>query len=191
MKKWTMTLGAVLLAGGVLAACSETETKQQSTDEPAEETTEEVETETEVQPAEEKVTEEPADTETTETPEAPESSEETATDSTEGTDTNTDTETTTEEEEVAAPEKEPAATEDTDNQQASEEQPADIVETKGVFNGVADPHTVEIEVDGQPQAFQVAPDSEAMKKFDQMKEGTEITFVYKKEGEQMVIQELK
>ncbi|MFL0361696.1 hypothetical protein ACH0BF_01590 [Pseudobacillus sp. 179-B 2D1 NHS] len=154
MKKWSAILGAVLLTGGILGACSEKETKEQSTEKPADNSAEET-------------TEKPVDKEVT--TQSPEPAEEPA-DNTDKTD-NADNA----DKQPAAP-KEPAA---------------NITEATGVFNGMADPHTVEIEVDGQPQSFQVAPDSDMMKKFDQMEEGTNVTFTYKKEGEQLILQELK
>ncbi|MFK2826790.1 hypothetical protein QYG89_14130 [Bacillus sp. B190/17] len=155
MKKWSMIVGAVVLAGGVLAACSETTTEEQETNKP-EETAQEGEQGAGGQPDQKEGTETPAEKET------PVSKDTTSNPTTE-----------------TAKESDPKET------------PADIIETKGVFNGIADPHTVEIEVDGQPQAFQVAPGSETMKQFEQLKEGTEITFTYKKDGEQLIIQELK
>ncbi|OCA85054.1 hypothetical protein [Pseudobacillus wudalianchiensis] len=157
MKKWSMILGAVVLAGGILGACSESETKEQTTDKPEKETAEQSGQDTEVQQGNEGTTQEPADKETTQAPE-----------------TNKET--------TPSTEKKP---------DSNTQQPAAVTETKGTFNGVADPHTVEIEVNGQPQSFQVAPDSDMMKKFDQMEEGTEVTFTYKKEGEQLILQELK
>lgn len=157
MKKWSMILGAVLLAGGILGACSETETKEQSTDKPEKETAENSGQDTDVQQEPEGTTEEPTDKEEVQAPE-----------------TNEDTSDNTD-----------------DKQPASDTQPAAVTEAKGTFNGIADPHTVEIEVNGQPQSFQVAPDSETMKKFNEMEEGTTVTFTYKKEGEQLVLQELK
>ncbi|KZN99700.1 hypothetical protein ACP2W0_09120 [Pseudobacillus badius] len=166
MKKWSMILGAVVLAGGILGACSEKETTKQSTDKPAEEPAEEPEQDTQVEQEEEGTTEQPA----------------------------SETETETEQPADDAPEANKETTEGKDEankQPAEQTQPAKAVEAKGIFNGVGDPHTVEIEVNGQPQSFQVAPGSEIMKKFDKMSEGTEITFTYKKEGEQLILQELK
>ncbi|GLY11040.1 hypothetical protein [Pseudobacillus badius] len=168
MKKWSMILGAVVLAGGILGACSEKETTKQSTDKPAEEPAEEPEQDTQVEQEEEGTTEQPA--------------------------SETETETETEQPADDAPEANKETTEGKDEankQPAEQTQPAKAVEAKGIFNGVGDPHTVEIEVNGQPQSFQVAPGSEIMKKFDKMSEGTEITFTYKKEGEQLILQELK
>lgn len=65
------------------------------------------------------------------------------------------------------------------------------VEATGVFGGVADPHTVEIEVDGQPTAFQVEAGSDTMAAFEAMEPGQEVSFIYEDNGTQLVIQQLK
>ncbi len=64
-------------------------------------------------------------------------------------------------------------------------------EATGTFNGIADPHTVEIEVNGEPTAYQVEAGSEAMAKFETMEAGESVTFVYMEHGEQLVVKEVK
>ncbi|OZI13693.1 hypothetical protein CEW92_00170 [Bacillaceae bacterium SAS-127] len=137
MKKMTTVMGAVLLAGGVLAACSDADTTKN------EETPENEEVKQAADPA----VESEQNTES-ETPESAEG--------------------------------------DKESEVAVEE-----VEAKGIYNGMADPHTVEINVDGEDKAFQVNPEGEEVKKFDALEEGSEVTFVYKTEGEQMTITQVK
>ncbi|MBM7649171.1 outer membrane murein-binding lipoprotein Lpp [Bacillus ectoiniformans] len=163
MKKMTMMMGAALLAGGVLAGCSDTEPETKE-EKPAEETVNENETTEEAQ-TEETMNEAEADLEQA-TEEVKEESKQAA----EETKENAEALGTEVKEEI--------------NQEQGEE-------ATGIFNGVADPHTVEIEVDGQPAAFQVDPESEIMKKFNEMQGGEEITFVYQTEGESKTIVELK
>lgn len=59
----------------------------------------------------------------------------------------------------------------------------------GIYNGQADPHTIEIETAEGPTAFQLT--MEARKDVDNLTEGDEVTFTYYKDGEQLVIESIK
>ncbi|WP_338754382.1 hypothetical protein [Bacillus sp. FJAT-52991] len=149
MKKMTTVMGAVLLAGGVLAACSDADT-----------------------------------TKTEETPAKQETEQETAKETKQETEQAVD--------QAAAPEQEvEKETTEPAKEETKDETAVKEVEAKGIYNGMADPHTVEINVDGEDQAFQVNPDSEEMKKFEALEEGSEVTFVYQTKGEQMTITQVK
>ncbi|MGM7637032.1 hypothetical protein [Bacillus sp. Hm123] len=238
MKKMTTVMGAVLLAGGVLAACSDTDTtKSEETPENEEvkqaadsavepEQNTEAETSEPVEEAEEsEVTVEeveakgiyngmadlhtveinvdgedkafqidPAGEEVKKFEELEEGSEVTFVYQVEGEQMTitqvkamepkqeVESETT----EPTEPTKEPTE-ESTENETAAVEE----VEATGIYNGMADLHTVELNVDGEDRAFQIAPDGEEVKKFEELEEGSEVTFVYKTEGEQMTITQVK
>ena len=63
-----------------------------------------------------------------------------------------------------------------------------ITET-GTFNGQADPHTIEIETDDGPTAFQLT--MEARDLVEDLNPGDEVTYTYYKDGEQFVIESIK
>ncbi|OKL36745.1 hypothetical protein [Domibacillus mangrovi] len=167
MNRVTGFIGASILAGGVLAGCSADSENAVPEENTAEEAVTPVETEETESTVESDVTDTDAvEQNTTETDDAVE--EVPLDDGQESVDNTT----TTNEEELAL----------------------DAMEGKeatGTFNGLADPHTVEIEVDGVPAAYQVDPDGETMAKFAKLTEGDSVTFVYVENGEQLVINEVK
>ncbi len=55
------------------------------------------------------------------------------------------------------------------------------VETEGTYNGQADSHTVEIELEEGPRAFQIT--EELQDSFENLEIGTKLTFVYIKKNE--------
>ncbi|WP_349408656.1 hypothetical protein [Pseudalkalibacillus sp. SCS-8] len=64
--------------------------------------------------------------------------------------------------------------------EATSEEPATEQMTgEGTYNGQADPHTIEIELEDGPQAFQIT--EELKDTVANLKEGTEITFIYEEE----------
>lgn len=75
----------------------------------------------------------------------------------------------------------------TDN--GSNEQADDKIKTSGIFNGRADPHTVEIETETGPVAYQLT--MEARDQADQLEEGQEVAYTYKQEGEQLIIESIE
>ncbi|PAQ15399.1 hypothetical protein CD798_06310 [Bacillaceae bacterium SAOS 7] len=226
MKKMTTVMGAVLLAGGVLAACSDADTtKSEETPENQEvkqaadpaveseqntenETPESVEEDTESEAAVDEVEAKGiyngmADVHTVEinvdgedrafqiNPEGEEvkkfdaleeGSEVTFVYKTEG-----EQMTITQVKAV-----EPKQAVENETEEGTENEVAvDEVEATGIYNGMADLHTVELNVDGEDRAFQINPEGEEVKKFDALEEGSEVTFVYKTEGEQMTITQVK
>ncbi|WP_203362567.1 hypothetical protein [Bacillus sp. REN10] len=230
MKKMTTVMGAVLLAGGVLAACSDADTtksgetpEKQETEQTTDQATapeQEVEKETNASPKEESKSEPVAeeveatgiyngmaDPHTVEinvngedkafqiNPDGEEvkkfealeaGSEVTFVYKTEGEQmTITQVKTVTTKQDTEQETSEPEQGE-MNGQTAVQE-----VEAKGTYNGMADLHTVEINVDGEDKAFQINPDGEEVKKFEALEEGAEVTFVYKTEGEQMTITQVK
>lgn len=69
---------------------------------------------------------------------------------------------------------------DTEEQQPAPEQPqaqeSAVKETEGILTGWADPHTVEIRVNGEPMAFQVGEDVQKM--FDDIDDEDTVHFKY-------------
>ncbi|WP_211747473.1 hypothetical protein [Paenibacillus sp. Marseille-Q4541] len=51
-----------------------------------------------------------------------------------------------------------------------------IIESKGTYTGLADPHTAEIEVDGEPTSFQL--EEGVMKKVEAWDSGTPVQLTY-------------
>lgn|GEM_PF-3506570 len=74
--------------------------------------------------------------------------------------------------------------ENSDSDQSSD---AEIVAT-GIFNGQADPHTVEIETDDGPTAFQLT--IEARDLVEDIEVGDEVSYTCYEDGEQLVIESI-
>ncbi|OLN21600.1 hypothetical protein BTO30_14045 [Domibacillus antri] len=168
MNKVTGFMGAALLAGGILAGCS----ADSENPAPEENTTDEA-----VTPAE---TDQAAEDTSKATENASEDIQKKA----------SDTVDTVEEE---AADLGAAVEEGSSNVQESVDNviEADGQEATGTFNGLVDPHTVEIEVDGVPASYQVDPEGDIMPRFEQLTAGDSVTFVFVENGEQLVIKELK
>ncbi|WP_368653278.1 hypothetical protein AB4Y30_16525 [Ornithinibacillus sp. 4-3] len=77
--------------------------------------------------------------------------------------------------------------ETTDNE--SNEKEDEKMTASGIYNGRADSHTVEIETETGPVAYQLT--MEARDQADQLEEGQEVTYTYKQEGEQLIIESIK
>lgn len=65
----------------------------------------------------------------------------------------------------------------------------DIITATGIYNGQADPHTIEIETDEGPRAFQLT--MEARDDVEGLVEGKRVTYMYREDGEQLVIESIK
>ncbi|PWA12822.1 hypothetical protein DCC39_04035 [Pueribacillus theae] len=72
---------------------------------------------------------------------------------------------------------------------ANNEKEQKKIEETGIYNGQQDPHTIEIETKEGPQAFQLS--DQARTEVEQLKEGKEVTFIYYKEGPQLIIETIK
>lgn len=59
----------------------------------------------------------------------------------------------------------------------------------GIYNGQADPHTIEIETADGPQAFQLS--IEARDDIEHLTEGKQVTYSYYEDGEQHVIETIE
>lgn len=70
-----------------------------------------------------------------------------------------------------------------------EESEPELKTDTGIYNGQADPHTIEIETSEGPKAFQLS--DEARKQVEQLTEGAEVTYTYYQEGEQLIIQSIE
>lgn len=190
-------MGAALLAGGVLAGCSADSENAVPEENTAEEALTPVETE-ETEPTKE--TEPTADDTASDASKTAENAiekvDEAAEEIQEGANDAKDTvEQKATEVGETVEETVSDAQKSVDKEEVTEEEPAPAAtegqEAAGIFNGMADPHTVEIEVDGVPAAYQVDPDGEAMTKFEELTEGDSVTFIYVENGEQLVIKEVK
>ncbi|OAH57800.1 MULTISPECIES: hypothetical protein [Bacillaceae] len=197
MNKITGFIGAALLTGGVLAGCSADSENAVPEENTAEEAVTPVETE-ETEPVVEE-TEPAVDDAASDASKTIENAAEKVDEATQDLQENANDAADAVEQKVAeigdAVEEAPSdAQESVDNATTPKEEPAPAVtegkEVTGTFNGLADPHTVEIEVDGVPAAYQVDPDGEAMAKFAELTEGDSVTFVYVEKGEQLVINEV-
>lgn len=71
---------------------------------------------------------------------------------------------------------------------AGEDNQDKLTET-GIYNGQADPHTIEVETEDGPTAFQLT--MEARDDIDALTEGHQVTYTYYKEGEQLVIEKIQ
>ncbi|OES45613.1 hypothetical protein [Domibacillus iocasae] len=188
MKKVTGLIGAAILAGGLLAGCSSDSENAAPEEDTVEETTVPAETE-ETQEAEQ-TAEDAAGSGSESTENAAEEVDEATQDAQDSLGEAADAV-----EEEAADMGETVEEGANDVQESiekeTEESSVEGTEATGTFNGLADPHTVEIEVDGVPNAYQVEAGSEMMEKFEAMEAGASVTFVYAENGEQLVINEVK
>lgn len=64
----------------------------------------------------------------------------------------------------------------------------DSAET-GVYNGQQDPHTIEIETEDGPTAFQLSDD--VKKQVESLEIGKKVSFTYRVEGPQLIIENIK
>lgn len=84
---------------------------------------------------------------------------------------------------------EPSQENDVQSKAMNEEEDDLLIEEKGIYVGRADPHTVEIRVDGNPIAYQILQN--LREKVDQLTEGREVHFTYKVKGETKEIQAIE
>lgn len=64
-----------------------------------------------------------------------------------------------------------------------------LIEATGIYNGQADPHTIEIETDDGPQAFQLS--MKARSEVDKLTVGKSVSFTYYEKGPQLVIESIQ
>ena len=78
----------------------------------------------------------------------------------------------------------------TDTQEASNEKDEKMKKTKakGIYNGQADPHTIEVETNEGPTAYQLT--LEARDDIEDLIEGKEVTYVYYDDGIQSTIESI-
>lgn len=62
-------------------------------------------------------------------------------------------------------------------------------EETGIYNGQQDPHTIEIETADGPTAFQLS--LEAREQVEQLQEGKKVSYTYRVEGPQLIIESIK
>lgn len=77
---------------------------------------------------------------------------------------------------------------DPSEESESEDPAAEKITETGIYNGQADPHTIEIETENGPTAFQLTMD--ARDDIEQLTVGEEVTYTYLKDGEQLVIESI-
>lgn len=65
----------------------------------------------------------------------------------------------------------------------------DLITETGIYNGQADPHTIEIETDEGPLAFQLTMD--ARDDIDALTEGGEVTYTYTEDGDTRTIESIQ
>jgi len=103
------------------------------------------------------------------------------------------------EEPIAEPNEEPATeqkdddspTEDDQDQsdKQAEDQNGEVLTETGIYNGQADVHTIEIETDDGPVAFQLSMG--ARDHVEKLTEDEEVTYTYRKEGDERVIESIE
>lgn len=64
-----------------------------------------------------------------------------------------------------------------------------LITKTGIYNGQADPHTIEIETAEGPQAFQLT--IEARDDIEALTEGEEVTYVYAEDGDTRTIESIQ
>lgn len=65
----------------------------------------------------------------------------------------------------------------------------ELITETGIYNGQADPHTIEIETDEGPLAFQLTMD--ARDDIDALTEGGEVTYTYTEDGDTRTIESIQ
>ena|SRR5690625_2700189 len=65
----------------------------------------------------------------------------------------------------------------------------ELITETGIYNGQADPHTIEIETDEGPLAFQLTMD--ARDDIDALTEGGEVTYKYTEDGDNRTIESIQ
>ncbi|WP_046181034.1 hypothetical protein [Domibacillus tundrae] len=191
MKKITGLMGAAILTGGLLAGCSADSENAAPEEDTVEETTVPAETEeTEETQKAEQTAEDAAGSASESTENAAKEVDEATQDARDSLGEAADA---VEEEAAGIGETVEEGTNDVQEsiENETEESSVEGTEATGTFNGLADPHTVEIEVDGVPNAYQVEAGSETMAKLEAMETGDSVTFVYVENGEQLVINDVK
>src|SRR5699024_550311 len=80
--------------------------------------------------------------------------------------------------------------EPTDSQESSKEKDDQVEKIKatGIYNGQADPHTIEVETEDGPKAYQLT--LEARDDIEALVEGKEVTYVYSDDGLQLLIESI-
>lgn len=80
--------------------------------------------------------------------------------------------------------------EQTDSQESSKEKDDQVEKIKatGIYNGQADPHTIEVETEDGPKAYQLT--LEARDDIEALIEGKEVTYVYSDDGLQLLIESI-
>lgn len=77
----------------------------------------------------------------------------------------------------------------TNNEANDENEEKETITATGTYNGQADPHTIEIETDDGPTAFQLT--MEARDDVENLEVGEQVTYTYYEEGEQLVIESIQ
>ena len=72
---------------------------------------------------------------------------------------------------------------------STENEEKTVIQSTGTYIGQADPHTIEIETNEGPTAFQLS--NEARQDVEQLTEGSHVTFTYYEEGEQRIIDSIE
>lgn len=79
--------------------------------------------------------------------------------------------------------------EDQANGEASDEnEDKETMTATGIYNGQADPHTIEVETEDGPTAFQLTMD--ARDDVEHLRIDEEVTYTYYEDGEQLVIESI-
>lgn len=65
----------------------------------------------------------------------------------------------------------------------------ELITKTGIYNGQADPHTIEIETEEGPLAFQLT--MEARDDIDALTEGGEVTYTYTEDGDRRTIESIQ
>ena len=88
---------------------------------------------------------------------------------------------------IESDENEPNNDSNTNEDPANSE--GDLITETGIYNGQADPHTIEIETDDGPLAFQLTID--ARDDIDALTEGGEVTYTYTEDGDNRTIESIQ
>lgn len=78
---------------------------------------------------------------------------------------------------------------DANNNEGNSEATTDLITETGIYNGQADPHTIEIETAEGPLAFQLT--MEARDDIEALIEGEEVTYKYTEDGDTRTIESIK
>src|SRR5699024_4943076 len=78
--------------------------------------------------------------------------------------------------------------EDESSEDDEAEVDGDKVKEQGTYNGQADPHTVEIETEEGPFAYQLSMDAREL--VEDITEGSKVEFTYTEDGDQRTIEDI-